>query len=86
MLMDYFWLLKYSGKDDDRQDAQNFKLLINGIKAKKYEMKIWKLSVMNNKAVGEMAKEFYKVFSYLNNGVATTGTNHINLYAFDTDL
>ena len=49
-------------------------------------MKIWKLSVMNNKAVGEMAKEFYKVFSYLNNGIATTGTTHINLYAVDTDL
>ena len=49
-------------------------------------MTISKVSVLNYKAAGGMAKDFEKAISYLKNCVYTTSTTHINLSAVDTYL
>ena len=49
-------------------------------------MIIVKVYVVNNKATGEMATDFDKATSYLQNCVANTITIQINLSSVDTDL
>ena len=56
----YFLELKDIGKGSDIKYTQKVKFFIDGIKANNYEMRIGKVSLMNNKETGGMTIDFEK--------------------------